>query len=194
MDDRWKRWFIKSAGFGAGFALALACIGGAGLWYVNRPTPQKPWNRSAITAAGAPDLKVSEDGNQIEFSYSVANNTKIDYRIESSPQVKVMAQWRDGTLTLPMPVDVAPLRLPAFIPARQKGMLVFSLELSDTPRRSHLKAAPDFIPDPPSKAAVAENNKQYQERVRAYLEANFGQVDSFVLFDEANRYQIILPR
>jgi hypothetical protein len=194
MIDKWKTWFIKSVGFGAGLALALACIVGVGLWYAKRPTPPKPWNRSAITAAGTPGLDVSPDGKEVVFSYSVQNNTNIDYRIESSTQLEVMARGDDGTLSLPMPSDVAPLEVPAFIPAGQKGMLTLSLVLPSIPERKESKPAPDFIPDAPSANVVVKDNDKYRGRVRAYLEHNFAQVDSFVLFDEANRYQIILPR
>lgn len=194
MNDKWKTWFIKSAGFGAGFALALACIVGAGLWYATRPTPQKPWNQTAIAATAPPGFCVSDDGKRILFSCSVANTTKTDYRIESSAQIRVMARGHDGTLSLPMPAETAPLQLPAFIPAGQKGMLTLSLALSSIPEREALQTAPDFIPDPPSAAAAVDDYEQYHERVRAYLQRNSGQVDSFVLFDEANRYPINLPR
>jgi hypothetical protein len=41
---------------------------------------------------------------------------------------------------------------------------------------------------------ISESDEQYHERLRGYCEDKIGGVDSFVLFDEMNHYQINLPR
>ena len=69
MADKWKRWLFRSAGFGAGFALALVFLAGGWFWYSSRPKPPKPWDTKAIQAEYD---YVSSEGkdNDIVFYYT----------------------------------------------------------------------------------------------------------------------------
>src|ERR1035441_9449765 len=113
----WKKILLRSAGFGAGFALTLCIVGGGFIWYSERPRPPKPWNRNAITASGAPAFGVSSDGKHIEFSYSLLNTTNTDYKVDLDTQIKLMMKSQDGTFSLPLSTETASVTLPVFIPA-----------------------------------------------------------------------------
>ena len=173
----WKRFLLRSAGFGAGFALALCIIVGGFAWYNERPKLPKAWNRNAITAAGAPGFGIRSDHKYIELSYSLLNTTKTDYKIDSDTGIKLMLESTDGAFSHPQSKESVPVRLPIFIPAEQKGTFTLSLLSPDVPQRNN-----------------SETDEEYHERLRAYLDHKGNLVASFVVFDEANRYQIDLPR
>jgi hypothetical protein len=171
-----KRLLLRSAAFGAGFAVTLCLIGGGLVWYSARTKPPTPWNTTALLAKEPPSFDVSQDGRDIEFTYSVENTTETDYQTESDSQIRMMLRLKNGAFSRPLP-GVAPLELPIFIPAKQKGVLTLRLSSSTIPGRE-----------------ASESDAQYHERLRAYCERGIGDVGEFVLFDDVNRYQINLPR
>lgn len=174
---RWKRLAVICFFSGAGFAIVLAAIAGATVWYNSRPSPPKPWSTNAIIAAGPPSFGASIDGKSIEFSYSLLNATSTDYKIDSDSEIKLMVKLADGTFTPPLSKESASVTFPVFIPAGQKAMFLFSFTSSDIPVRNN-----------------GETDEIYHERLRTYLDHAVGGIASFAVFDGANRYQINLPR
>jgi hypothetical protein len=67
----WKKLAIISICSGAGLAIAGFLILAAFLWITSRPSPQKPWNTTAILAKEPPSFGVTEDGRKIEFRYTL---------------------------------------------------------------------------------------------------------------------------
>jgi hypothetical protein len=174
-----KRLLLRSAGIGAGFAVALCLIVGGWVWYSNRPSPPKPWNTTALIAPDPPGFHVSDDGKHVEFTYRVENTTETDYQIAPDSRTRLMFRGKNGVLSQPLPSGLLPdvLELPIFIPAKQKAVLRIILPLSSFEERS-----------------ASESDAQYHERLRAYCENHFEKLGAFVLFDEQNRFEINLPR
>ncbi len=179
-EFNWKLFFIKAAGLGFGAALMLTVVVGVGIWYMNRPKPPKPWNTSALVAKEAPsfDSRRVGDSKEIEFIYLLENATDADYEISSDSNIRITVRDKQGVFAATkLTNDFASLELPIFIPARQKAYVTFSIK--------KLNKLPD--------QGTGEAPEAYHERIRAYIETLDG-VGSFVLFDEAKRYQIELPR
>jgi hypothetical protein len=172
----WKKPLFIGLGWGLGTALGLVVLVGGFLWYQSRPRPPKPWNTAALAVKEPPSFH-SGDHEHLEFNYSVQNTTNFDYQIVSDEKVKVVARYKDGTLSTPLSTEVRHLELPVFIPANQKGQLTFSVGLTGIPERK-----------------ASESDEQYHEQLRAYCEDHLARVANFVLFDEPNRYEIDLPR
>jgi hypothetical protein len=107
----------------------------------------------------------------------VENPGTIDYRLDSPVGIQVFARKDDGTLVGPVSQSFARLKMPVFIPAKQKATLSLSVGFDGIPTRS-----------------VGESDSSFHERLRTYLEQTYGHQDGFVVFDSTNRYEIVLPR
>jgi hypothetical protein len=175
----WKRLLLISIGWGLGTAIGLSAIVGAYLWYDSRPKPPMPWRTTAISSPSSEDSPAfrSDDNKTIRFTYTVQNSTDYDYEIETGTPIRITVKHTDGSFSEPMPEDVAKMRLPVFIPSRQKGDITFSL----------------FFGDDLPKKKSNESEDQYHERLRIFCKSQLGD-DAFTLFDERNRYQINLPK
>ena len=155
----------------------ICLVAGMVYWHLSRPTPPKLWNTTALVAAGPPTFHPTDDHKGVEFVYSVENETDQDYKVESPEQIKFMVRQPDGTVVGPVPENGRVFELPIFIPARQKGQLSFSITVSDMPSRTE-----------------QETDDAYHERLRSYLQDHWTGIGNFSLYDEANHYQINLPR
>ena len=139
--------------------------------------PSKPWDTKSLTAEFE-YVNANEDG--LSFGYAVTNNTDFDYNISSDSQVSVtIKQTNQPTLT--DAAGVVTPKVPFFLPARQK----MSLEV-------HMSISTPFK-EPPSHASKEEKDK-YKAELKAHMnETPFSEVDGFVMFDPAKRYQVIFP-
>jgi hypothetical protein len=188
----WKKLAIRSLFVGAGIAVTLSIVAAVGLWYTSRPRPPKPWNKQAILARDVPGFWetswVSNDGKTtvptLVLQYTLENTTNTDYTIDSRSGIKFMFRLSDGTVGADMfsgTIDANEgnqndILLPLFIPAKQKA--IFSCHFTDV--------------NLPLKGS-AESDDEYHERIRTYLEKTYT-ISGFLLFDDANRYQIELPK
>lgn len=120
---------------------------------------------------------MADDGKSIEFRYSVENKTDTDYDLDADQRVKVTLKLKNGTLSPPFSSESKLLQLPIFIPAKQRALVIVKLPASDVPQR-----------------VSSDSDALYHERIRAYCEGHFRNVQEFVLFDDLNRYQVNLPR
>jgi hypothetical protein len=172
-----KRLAIISLFGGAGFALVAALICGGVLWYTSRPKPPKPWNTSVIIARVQPEFDLSDDGKMLILHYTLENTGSSDYRIDSVTDLQLLARRKNGVLSQPLPDADKILRLPIFIPTKQKSSARISLPYSGIVTRN-----------------TAEPDAALHERLRNYLEQKYGFLSGFVIFDGTNRYQIDLPK
>ncbi len=155
---------------GASFAL----VASSGAWYLpGRHAPS--WNDSAITATyiGAQLREINPGKSTLFLAYTLQNHTDFDYRLADRPGVFLMSRLKpNGTLGSQ---DQIQLSYPTFLPARQKTRI--ALEIADL-----------FV-------WPAENDPLFQDKQNKLKELFkwLTDVQSFVLFDQANRFQIEFP-
>jgi hypothetical protein len=125
-----------------------------------------------------PGFGVSDDGNKVVLTYSLENNTPFDYRATSSDELKLLRRFaRDDALSQPVTAEAPSIGFPIFIPARQKAEVSVTINFVETPKQK------------PSETA-----EQFHETLRAYVLDQMRGDAVVVLFDEANRYEINLPK
>jgi len=136
-------------------------------------TSGAPWNMGALeaTLAGIELKEVDSAHAAIVFSYDLDNNTDSDYRLTSGPNVVIMSRLRsDGSLVAN---EQARLTSTAFVPARNRTRIALALTRP--------------FPWPAQRDAAAE------QAIRQLVTGEVAGLSAFVLFDQANRYQIELP-
>ena len=155
-----------------GFLVALV-IAAAILYVRSTGTGLRPWNSSAITASyvGA-QLRQLDSGNAaLYLGYEVQNHTDSDYRLADGPQALVMTRLRaDSSLSSQQQVR---LSYPTFLPARQRARVALEI------------LSPFSWP--------AENDAVFQDKLKDFVNQRLNDAQSFVLFDQADRFQIEFP-
>ena len=155
------------------FLLATALT--AVIWLYVRPGVRspKPWNSSAITATyvGA-QLRELDSGNAaLYLAYEVQNHTDSDYQLADGPAALVMSRLRaDGSLSSQQRVR---LSYPTFLPAQQRARVALEI----------LSAF----------SWPADGDPAYQNRLRDFVNQRLMDVGAFVLFDQADRFDIEFP-
>lgn len=155
-----------------GFLLAIAL---AAIVLYLRPAGNspKPWNSTAITASyvGA-QLRELDSGNAaLYLAFEVQNHTDSDYQLADGPGALVMSRLRaDGSLSSQQPVR---LSYPTFLPARQRARVALEV--------------------PSSFAWPTDNDSAYQDKLRDFVNQKLMDVQAFVLFDQADRFEIEFP-
>jgi len=155
------------------FLLATALT--AVIWLYVRPGVRspKPWNSSAITATyvGA-QLRELDSGNAaLYLAYEVQNHTDSDYQLADGPAALVMSRLRaDGSLSSQQRVR---LSYPTFLPAQQRARVALEI----------LSAF----------SWPADGDPAYQNRLRDFVNQRLIDVGAFVLFDQADRFDIEFP-
>jgi hypothetical protein len=133
----------------------------------------KPWNSSAITATyvGTQLRQLDSGSAALYLAYEVQNHTDSDYRLADGPQALVMTRLRaDGSLSSQQQVR---LSYPTFLPARQRARVALEI------------LSPFGWP--------AENDAVFQDKLRDFVNQRLADAQSFVLFDQADRFQIEFP-
>lgn len=133
----------------------------------------KPWNSSAITAnyVGA-QLRQLDSGNAaLYLAFEVTNHTDSDYRLADGPGALVMSRLRsDGSLSSQQPVR---LSYPTFLPARQRARVALEV--------------------PSSFGWPDDSDAAFQDKLRDFINQKLMDVQAFVLFDQADRFEIEFP-
>lgn len=171
----WKKILLRNIGFGAGVALVLCAAVGGAVWYQGRPKPPKPWSKQAITAEY--DYVTTDDDNKIFFYYTVQNNTESDYRLDSDAQVELSARLQQEK-ALDSSGKIVTLDYPIFIPP--KGRVRLKVKI------------PYNYPDH-DKSSTSDELHEHNRKVAAFLAKEATNLDGFVLFDTANKYEIDFP-
>ncbi|MGO9094051.1 MAG: hypothetical protein ACLQGV_02415 [Bryobacteraceae bacterium] len=184
----WRKLALLAAGFGGGFAVVMAAIVGGWAWYQGRPVKPKPWDSRAIVAtfdypdteSGAPEGPSGSSPDIIVLYYTLENTTEIDYRMPAEEQIEVDGRLkREKSLTsgsLHLPLD----KEPVFIPSGQRRRFAVHL---------HYPMKVDLGPEPRTK----EEHRKKWKLIADYMKKELPNLDGFVVFDSANRYQINLP-
>jgi hypothetical protein len=168
---KWKKAFVKAAGFGVGVTLALAMVAGVLLWYTSRPTP---WTSGVITAKYSV-LEASRVGDDVHvmFRYALTNNSRNDYSVPSPPSAELMRKASDGTGYVPLHASWESQTIP---PGRAINVdFTVSYALAD-----YNTTATEI--DKTDKALVD------------FLERRLAEYDGLLLIDHVRRYQIDLPK
>ena len=133
----------------------------------------QPWNSQAIEGAPA-GIRVQEidpTHAAVIFLYDLDNRTDTDYHLAKGPNVVVMSRLKSGgALNAEEPVT---LDSEAFVPARHRTRIALAV--------NHLFSWPG------QGSAYAE--RQFNQLVAGDVAG----VAGFVLFDQANRYEIDFP-
>ena len=175
----WKHILAISATAGAGFALTLAAIIGVALFYESRPKPAVPWNRNAIKATF--DYLDTKNDGTLQFNYVLENTADADYSLEDMSDVEMMAKLeRQKSLTAAG--DTVETELPIFLPSHRRLTFDFSIREYKYPG------------SPLKKSATREERQEYREKVAEYVRDNLKNLEGFVLYDKATRYEIDFPK
>jgi len=137
------------------------------------------WNSPAIkgTFAGLRVQEVDPANAHLIIFYDLENDTHADYRLAAGPDVFVMERLKSGN-ALSSEQNIT-LESAAFVPAGNRTRIALELARSfDWPALAGLPAQLD---------AGAE------DKFRQLAASEIADLQGFVLFDRANRYQIELP-
>jgi hypothetical protein len=168
----WKTVVLRSAAFGAAFALALSVIGGVFLWYSTRPKPEKPWNQLAIKATSTNVFfTVEADKLLYEFRYSLENKTDRDYRLPGD--AKLLARLAQDMSYRDVPGMTWGQNL--YIPSGQKVNISIKLPVLYT----------DYN--------FSRQNADDEKQLMAFSDRRLAEIDGFTLFDPTGRYKIDFP-
>jgi hypothetical protein len=155
-----------------GFLITLV-LTAAILYHRHGVSKPDPWNSSAITATyvGA-QLRELDSGNAaVYLAYEVQNHTDSDYQLADGPRALVMSRLRaDGSLSSQEQVR---LSYPTFLPARQRARVALEI--------------------PSSFSWPADSDPAFQDRLRDLVNQKLTEVQAFVLFDQADRFEIEFP-
>ncbi|MHB8483201.1 MAG: hypothetical protein ACYDBV_10810 [Nitrospiria bacterium] len=173
-----KRWIITGIFFGVGLAIAICVIFGGSLWHEGKPKPPKSWNTEAIVAT-YDSVGTEREDNAIYFSYILENNTNLDYRISDKSSVELMATLKEQKSLIDLKGDWS-FEVPVFIPAKQR--LKFGI-------KSHGAYEKKLARD-----ATEEERKKFKSELKKYLNEKAPNLNGFVLFDDANKYEIDFPK
>jgi hypothetical protein len=156
-----------------GFLLALLLTGTIFYFRHGGGAAPKPWNSGAITATyvGA-QLRELDSGNAaVYLAYEVQNHTDSDYQLADGPGALVMSRLRtDGSLSSQEQIR---LSYPTFLPARQRARVALEV--------------------PASFSWPADNDPAFQDKLRDLVNQKLEEVQAFVLFDQADRFEIEFP-
>lgn len=156
-----------------GFLLALALTAVVLLYIPRGGRVPRPWNSSAITAAyiGAQLRQLDASNAALYLAYEVQSHTDSDYRLADGPEALVMTRLRaDGSLSSQQQVR---LSYPTFLPARQSARVALEIR------------SPFGWP--------AENDPTFQDKLRDFVNQRLMDAQAFVLFDQADRFEIKFP-
>ena len=168
----WKAVVLRSAAFGAAFALTLSVIGGVFLWYSTRPKPEKPWNQYAIKATSTNVFfRVEADKLLYDFRYSLENKTGRDYKIPSD--AKLMVRLAQDMSYRDVPEMTWEQNL--YIPSGQNVNISIKLPVMYSDYNFSRQKAGD------------------EKQLMAFSDRRLAEINGFALFDPGNRYRIDFP-
>jgi hypothetical protein len=173
----WKRLLLEAFGFGAGFAICAAVLGGLFYWNSIRP---KPWNKTALKASFSAiefDTQPQAASYKVVFSYDVQNTTQQNYEFQPS-SFTFLAVLADGNSLSKefghYQAEEPRIDGPAFIPTQGKV-------------RVQVIVSYDYPPE------WTTEEKGDQKKVNVSLDRRLRELSGFVAYDKANHYEIDLP-
>lgn len=169
----WKRVFIRSAGFGAGFAVTFLIVVAIWSYFTSLPKRPKPWNNLAIKATYSELSLYTGDPLLVTFQYILENTTPYDYCLPNDSEVAFIQMpktkglikdheltWNKGTC----------------VPTAQKVAVSFRLTYNYS----------DY--------SFPQSEKNNLEKLSKFVNRRLSEIDGFVVLDKQNRYQINFPK
>jgi hypothetical protein len=157
-----------------GLMLALAAAA-AGSYILGASGNKRPttWNSSAIQARyiDAQLRETDPEHASLLLTYELKNTTGLDSRLADGPNYVVMSRLR-ADHSLSSQEDIR-LGYPTFLPAGQSARIALELR--------HPFSWP------------AENDPAMQSKLKEFVNQRLVEVEAFVLFDQADHYQIEFP-
>jgi hypothetical protein len=178
----WKNIFLRSAGFGAGIAVIVCLTAGGWIWYHSRPTSPKPWNSTAIKAE-FDRLDIEGEKSTFAFYYVLENTTNFDYRLSNGDTFQLRGMLANEKGLAESSATDSTLELPTFLPPKLRARVIIHLPIPYTGQKQ----------SPTDKSDVA-GLRSYRKALADFVNKNMGNLDGFTIFDEANRYEIQLPK
>ena len=141
--------------------------------YVSYPAASAPWNANAVTAqyVGARLRELDSSTAALFLAYDLQNNTNSDYNFAGSAGSVVMERNSDKSLS---PSENIQVSYAAFLPPHDRA-------------RIELEIKRPF-------AWPAEDNSEFQNILKRFVNERLTGLDEVVLFDQVNHYQVIFPR
>lgn len=140
---------------------------------VHSATNQEPWNSQAIRSSftGVQVRELDSSHAAVDFLYDLENRTNSDFELAPGPNAIVMKRLKvDGSLS----ADAnARLTSTAFIPTNNRT-------------RVTLEVTGHFI-------WPAKQDASTDQALRDLVQREASGLDGFVIFDQASRYEIVLP-
>ena len=171
------------------FSLVVACLLVLVVLVLPRTPPNEPaqppaataapvWNASAVQSsfAGVQVKEVDATHAALIFSYDLDNNTDVDYRVAKGPATVVMTRLKSsGSVSSEEPVE---LDNSVFLPARNRTRIAVEVTRNFN--------WPTGLPG----TQIGPVN---QEKFRGLVAQEVANLSGFVLFDQAEHFQIELP-
>jgi hypothetical protein len=167
--------------------VTIAFLSAAALLFLALSRPSKPpaapkqlegWNSTAIRSSfeGIQVKEVDPTHAALIFSYDLENTTDSDYHLSNDPKVLIMGRLKSNTSL--KPEDSMQIENPIFLPARNR--IRIALEVNNSFNW-------------PTQMFPGQVGPVTQEKFRSFVAGKTADLQGFVLFDEAARYQIELP-
>ncbi len=164
-------------GWGLGTSVGLALILGLWYWHANRP---KPWNPSAVTAEFE---RIETEGRDesLVFCFVLENHTAQDYFVNGDAELMLDGKTKASNSLMLIEKDHGNLDFPIFVPQHNRSRVFVHL--------------PDYkFPDSAAYSQKSEDDrKQYRKVLGKFVAEQIPNLDGFVIFDKASRYEIVLP-
>jgi hypothetical protein len=159
------------------FALGIAfvVVSVLAVWSIKQSVGRRnaPWDSGAITATymGTQLRETSGSDAALFLAYELTNNTDKDYRLSDGPGSVVMSRIKpDGSLSSQETIQ---LTYATFLPAHQRARIALEIQ------------RPFLWP--------ADNDPLLSNKLSAFVAERLGNVEEFVLFDQADRCEIDFP-
>jgi len=149
---------------------------GAWVRYSNRPKPPQPWNTHAITATYE-FVTAEGEHNHIVFVYTIQNNTNEDYRLIDGSGVDIFHKLSSEKSIYRSAGKQPKIQYPVFVPSNGRTTVI----IDDQSEYSG------------QKPGEGESQKLHTN-VQEFVKVKHSNLDGFVLFDQARRYQIEFPK
>jgi hypothetical protein len=134
--------------------------------------PAQEWDSASVRAtfAGVQVREVDPSNADVVFYYELENRTDRDYQIQTGPSVRLMSRLKtDGSLAADGRAHLADS---AFVPVANRTRIAIEI--------------------PRAFAWGGQNDGASDEKLRALVQQETADIQGFVLFDSASRYQIEL--
>lgn len=155
--------------------LSFTLIASFATWYLSYSHGDRAqaWNSTAITARyiGTQLREIDAANAALFLAYELQNDTNSDYRVSDGPGLFFMSRVKpDGSLSSQEQIH---LSYPTFLPARQRARIA-------------LEIAHSFV-------WPVESDPQFQDKLKEFFNQRLADVQGFVMFDQAGRFQIEFP-